>query len=451
MASVASALDRIKLELEKYLPSTTILTACIDAGHRWRQRKFDPVTTIHLFVLQVLCFNTAITHLRHLAKRPVNAAAYCKARMRLPLAVLQRLLEHSAAAMVKAMGSRDKPGCWCGLQVYLVDASSTIAPDTPELQKQFRQPKNQKKGCGFPVPKLLGLFDAFSGLMVRVLFFPLYTHDLRGVMSLHPLLGQGDLLVGDRAYCSYAHVALLSARQVMGLFRLHQRRLPDFRRGRKTRRRKGNCKSRTKFIKRLGKLDHLVEWRKPPQRYKPAWMSDEQYALLPETLRVRELRFHLPAGGQRTRVVTIATTLLDPELYPSEKIAELYGLRWTVETHFAELKTTLKMRRIKCQTVAGVQKEMAVYCLVYNLVHAIMMEAAQRQKVPPDRISFIDAVRWLLSAVPGEELPDLVVNPQRKNRHEPRVIKDLQDTYRKMTVPRSKMKRNPARWGGRRK
>ena len=120
-----------------------------------------------------------------------------------------------------------------------------------------------------------------------------------------------------------------------------------------------------------------------------------------------------------------------------------------VETHFAELKTLLKMRRIKCQTAEGVQKEMAVYCLVYNLVHVIMLEAARRQKVPPDRISFLDTVRWLLSAAPGEELPKLIVNRKREGRHEPRVMKDLQDTYMKMTVPRSKMKSNPARWGGR--
>jgi hypothetical protein len=120
-----------------------------------------------------------------------------------------------------------------------------------------------------------------------------------------------------------------------------------------------------------------------------------------------------------------------------------------VETHFAELKTTLKMRRIKCQTAEGVQKEMAVYCLVYNLVHMVMLEAARRQKVAPDRISFLDTVRWLLSATPGAAVPKLLVNPKRPGRHEPRVIKDLQDTYRKMTVPRSQMKKHLARWAGR--
>jgi hypothetical protein len=112
-----------------------------------------------------------------------------------------------------------------------------------------------------------------------------------------------------------------------------------------------------------------------------------------------------------------------------------------VETHFAELKTTLKMRKLKSKTAQGVLKELAVYALVYNLVHLVMFKAAQRQRVQPDRISFIDTVRWLISALPGEQLPDLVINPRRKDRHEPRVIKDLQDSYTKMTRPRAELRK----------
>jgi hypothetical protein len=149
-------------------------------------------------------------------------------------------------------------------------------------------------------------------------------------------------------------------------------------------------------------------------------MSVEQSASLPASLPVRELRFVLPRKGQRTLCVTIATTLLDPVSYPKEKIAELYGVRWRVETHFAQLKTTLKMRKVKSQTADGVRKELLVYAPVYNLVHAVMLRAAQRQGVLPHRISFIDTLRWLIHATPGEPMPDMIVNPHRPNRHEPR-------------------------------
>src|SRR5512140_2606760 len=104
MATIATTLDRIKDDLEPYLPAASIRGACRGVGHRWRDRQLDPVATLHLFILQILCFNTAITHLRHLAKVTTSAAAYCKARMRLPLEAIQELLRSSAQAMRKGAG-----------------------------------------------------------------------------------------------------------------------------------------------------------------------------------------------------------------------------------------------------------------------------------------------------------------------------------------------------------
>src|SRR3989442_14366716 len=104
MASVPRALSRIKSDLEPYLPEESVEDACRAAGHTWRERKLGPVATLHLFVLQVLHFNTAIRPPRPLDKGPVNAAAYCKARMRLPLAALQALLRPSAEAVRAAAG-----------------------------------------------------------------------------------------------------------------------------------------------------------------------------------------------------------------------------------------------------------------------------------------------------------------------------------------------------------
>lgn len=460
MTSIASALQRIKEDLEPFLPEQEIRAACQEAGYIWRERKCGAVTTVHLFLLQILCFNTAMTHLRLLAKRAVAAPAYCRARMRLPLEVLQKLLHRSATAMSAAASAPR----WCGLRPLLVDGSSTIAPDTPSSQKAFGQPGEQKPGCGFPIPKVLGLFDAATGLIVELLAFPLRTHEQSKVWKLHPLLGPGDVLVGDRGLCSFAHLAMLSACGVAGLFRMHQRQIVDFRphrhgsgeakrAGRRKRNRQGNGQAprrhgkqrvpsgqpSSQFVKRLGKHDQIVAWRKPSQR--PKWMTRQQYESLPATLQVRELRYRLPRKGQRTLCVTLATTLLSALRYPKEQISELYKVRWTVETHFAELKTTLKMRRVKSQTAEGVRKELAVYALVYNLVHVVMLEAAHRQRAEVDRISFVDTIRWLLSALPGEEMPKLIVNPERPDRHEPRVIKDLQDTYRKMTKPRHELRK----------
>lgn len=444
MAILAGILERIKQDLEPFLPEASIVDACREAGHQWRERKCGPVRTVHLFLLQVLHFNTAMTHLRHLAKAPVQAPAFCRARMRLPLAVWQALLRQSSQAMRGTVEAGE--GLWCGLRPYLVDGSSTMAPDTADSQKAFGQPHGCKKGCGLPVPKVLGLFDAFTGLVVEALCFPLYTHEQSKVWQLHPLLQAGDLLVGDRGFCSFVHLALLSLRGMHGLFRMHQKQIVDFRPYRKHRRQyaqgcrvTGRPMPRSRFLRRLGKHDQVVEWFKPAQ--KPRWMTAAQYDALPASLRVRELRCQLSAKGQRTQCLTIATTLLDPEAYPKEEVLALYGVRWTVETHFAQLKTTLRMRKVKSRSAQGVRKEVAVYCLIYNLVHVVMWQAARRQRVAPRRISFLDTVRWLLSAEPGEMLPDLVVIPQRPGRHEPRVVKDREDTYPKMTRPRAVLRK----------
>jgi hypothetical protein len=78
--------------------------------------------------------------------------------------------------------------------------------------------------------------------------------------------------------------------------------------------------------------------------------------------------------------------------------------RWVVETNLRHLKQTMKMDVLRCKSRDGVLKELMVCAMVYNLVRVVMGEAARRQHVPVDRISFIDAMRWLLGAEPGDEL-----------------------------------------------
>jgi hypothetical protein len=451
MARVSSILAGIADDLEQYLPEETVLQAFRAAGHEWRERQLGPVRTLHLFILQVLACNTAMAHLRHMAGEVFSLAAYCQARARLPLTALQALLRDSSAAMRAAAAKaacnegNSVTGLWHGLRAYLVDGTSTITPDTPDLQKTFGQPTGCKPGCGFPVPKLLALFDAFTGMVVEMLGLPLYTHEQSKMWLLHPLLKSGDLLVGDPGFCSFVHLAMLQARGVKACFRCHHRQKVDFRRGRKNRDASSAAdrigRPTSEFVRRLGQHDQIVRWKRPSVM--PAWMTAEQWTAMPEWLEVRELRYTLRSNGQRTQVVTIATTLLDETAYPKADVTELYGMRWRVETRFSELKTTLKMRKLKSKSAEGVLKELAIYCLVYNMVRAVATAAGLRQKVPSDRISFIDALRWLLWAEPGAPIPDLIVNPLRPNRHEPRAIKDLQDTYRKLSMPRNELLKHP--------
>ena len=185
--------------------------------------------------------------------------------------------------------------------------------------------------------------------------------------------------------------------------------------------------------------DQLVEYIKP--KSKPVWMDDTTWAAMPETLLVRELRFLTPQRGHRTRVITLVTTLLDSDAYPAEALADLYLSRWQIEVNFRHLKTTMGMEVLHCQTVCGVLKELHMFAIAYNLVRLVMLEAAKRQQVPLDRISFIDALRWLRDAKLNTLLSDLVVNPWRPNRLEPRVIKRRMKEYCLMQKPRQNLRK----------
>jgi hypothetical protein len=445
MATITGALHRINQDFSRHLPDESIRAACRAVGHDWRERKLGPVQTVQLLMLQTLWFNTAIEHLRRLVGFPFSAAGYCKARMRLPLLALQQLLVDSSVSLRAAIGksaAAADTSLWHGLRTILVDGSSTITPDTPPLQKSFGQPKGQRPGCGFPIAKTIGLFDAFTGMIVQMLAFPLYTHEQSKVHQLHPHLQEGDLLVADRGFCSFFHLAMLQARGVMACFRMHQRTIVDFTPNRlardKTQKGQKTGTPTSTFLRKLGPRDQVVRYPRPSKA--ADWMTAEQWAAMPEWLDIRELQYTISAKGLRSRTITIATTLLDPALYPAAAIAALYHVRWQVETHFNELKTTLKMRKLKCKTEDGIRKELAAYCLVYNLVRAVMVKAAGQQDVTPDRISFIDTIRWLLTAEPGEPIPRLVVNPKR-DRQQPRVKKDRGTNYPLMTQPRKQLQK----------
>ena len=192
-------------------------------------------------------------------------------------------------------------------------------------------------------------------------------------------------------------------------------------------------------MRRLGHWDHIVEYRKPST--KPKWMDQVKFALLPETLLVRELRFLTPQRGHRAKVITLVTTLLDPVAYPAETLAELYLGRWQIEVNFRHLKTTMGMEVLHCKTVAGVLKEMYMFAITYNLVRLVMLEASRRQQVPLDRISFIDALRWLRDAQTDTRLTALVVNPARPDRLEPRVLKRRMKEYNLMKTPRHELRK----------
>jgi hypothetical protein len=366
---------------------------------------------MHLALQRALHGGTAITHLRHLAGVSFTPSAYCQAIARLPETFF-RLLQILITNRMRDDRPQDR---WNGHRLFLIDGTGVSMPDTPDLQAAFGQPGGQAPGCGFPVAHLLALFEARSGYLLKTIVAPLRTHDLTHAATMHPQMHAGDVLVGDRAFGSFAHLALCRRRELHAVFRAHQRR------------------------RHTTAPDRLVWYAKPAQR--PAWMTAAEYEALPGEIQVREIRVRVRTPGRRLRALVLVTTLLDRCHYPAWAIARVYEQRWRVETYLAHLKTTMGMDVLKSQTAEGVRKEIVVFGLVYNLVRRVMRAAADRQGVGVDRISFVDALRWLRQAKAEEELPALVVHPNRPGRFDPRVKKRRPKQYPRMTRPRAELKK----------
>jgi hypothetical protein len=439
MLSMSQALARIKGDTGQFVDPSLLRSLCRELQLRGRNRLLTPVVTTHLFLRQVLEGNVAVAELRRLAKLDFAESSYCAARQRLPLAFFQRL---NAAVLdrCRRYAAADPRALWLGHRVFFLDGSSFSMPDTADLRAEFGQSGQQVNGCGFPTAHLLVQFHAYTGYLIGALPAPLRTHDLTGVVLTHRGLQPGDVVGGDRAFCSYAHLTLLQQRGAFGLFRAHQRQIISFepRRphvspGRQPR--KGDAgRPRSRWVRRLGRHDQLVEYFKPAER--PAWLSAQEYEALPASIPVRELRVWVKTPGGRVGVLTLATTLLDPQRYSKEALARLYERRWQVEVNLRRLKQTLKMDVLRCATWRGVWKELLTFVIVYNLVRRVMVEASRRQAVEPDRISFVDALRWLREARRGEKLPRLKVNQERRGRLEPRVKKRRPKPYDLMNKPR---------------
>lgn len=440
MFSMSQALERIKGDTAAFLDTPLIHSLCRQLQLGGRHRLLTPGVTTHLFVRQILEGNTSIAELRRLAKFPFADSSYCDARQRLPLAFFARL---GAAVLDRCRRDADSDprALWCGHRVFFLDGSSFSMPDTPDLRAAFGQSGQQADGCGFPTAHVLVQFHAYTGYLINAMPAPLRTHDLADLTWTHRGLRAGDVVAGDRAFCSYAHLAMRHKRGVFSLFRAHQRLIISF----KPRRahvppdrqpRKGEAGlPRSRWLRRLGHHDQLVEYFKPAEC--PVWMDSQEYEALPSSLVVREVRVSIRTPACRVRELTLVTTLLDRRRYGPEVLARLYEKRWGVETNLRHLKETLQMDVLRCETWRGVWKELLVFVLVYNLVRRVMLEAARRQEVEPDRISFVDAWRWLRESRRGEELTALRVNPRRPGRVEPRVKKRRPKPYDLMNKPRS--------------
>ena len=375
--------------LGQFIPAGLLSQA--EEGLNSRERVYSIRRTFWGFLYQVLnpgcpCREVvrqiqALFCLHHLG--PVDAATggYCQARARLPLDTLQRLRHALAAHGQKLLPLAQQ--LWYGLTPKVIDGTALSLPDTPKNQRAYPQSSSQKPGCGFPWLKIVGVLSLTSGVLLDYVKGNKHQHELALLQKLLDPFKPRDLAVADRGFSSYVLIALLLLRGVGSLFGLHQGRASDLRQG-----------------KRLGKNDRLFTWRKPCQ--KPRYLPDSLWKLIPDELAVRVLRFKLEVPGFRPQSVTLVTTLVDAKAYPAQELARLYARRWRIELWFRDIKTSMGMECLSCQSPKMVHKELEMFLIAYNLIRALGVEASAIHEVPVNRISFkgtVDASRQYSIAI----------------------------------------------------
>lgn len=444
MASIRSRLDQFKDNPTELIDSDAVRVACREAGHRWRVRTLDPLGTLHAFAVQIAHGNAAISHLTRIMARvgvEFTESAYCQARARLPVAAVRAALEAFVARVRLPHDPAD--GLWYGHRTALIDGTDINTPDSPELRAAFGASKNSPTCTGLPIAHTLAIFDARHGLLLGMHASAAHTHDQRHAHDLHPALGPGDVLVGDRGFTSYVHLHRLAKIGCHGVFRASASWKIPFpaQSGERTRHAYNRHRRHEPILVQLiGPDDQVIQIVKPHNR--PKHITPEEFAEIPSHMVVRVVRYRLRTPGMRTREVTLLTTLIDAKKYPARAIADLYGTRWRIEVNLRHLKRTMGMDRLKCQSVEGVAREMLMFALVYNAVCHVRTRVASDQGFDPARLSFVDALR---AVTLGMEIassmlwipPALKRWPTRQPRTHPRQLKRLHSHFTVMTRPRS--------------
>jgi len=293
------------------------------------------------------------------------------------------------------------------------------------------------------------LFSLASGALLDVVLGNLHQHDLRLFHRLWEVLKAGDILLGDRAYGDYATLAGLPRQGVDVVARLHQARKVDFRKA-----------------KRLGHNDGVFTWRKGCLQ--STILTPEQWAALPDEIQVRIVRFTAACRGFRTQRITLVTTLLDAQRYPAAELIALYLRRWRIELCLRDVKMTLGLEQLRCQSPAMVRKELLAGLIAHNLIRCVLAEAAQVHAAELERLSFkgaVDALRQYSAVIaqartnrPKRKLwQDLLrtlvrdVVPLRPGRTEPRAVKHRPKPFPLLNRPRRTFVELPhrnSRWHG---
>ena len=410
------------------------------SGFNQRERQYTIMRVLQMYLNQVLnrmsCGHAVIWAInQRILQLPASAnnSCYSAARSRLPEGPLMTFFRAVGAKVESRAKAFDK---FKGRDVKVVDGTSVQLLDTRENQAEYPQPSGQKPGCGFPVMNVVAIMGLGAGVILEAVVGSLKENERTLFRKLWGSLAAGDLLLGDRGYGSYAEVAVLKSRGIDVVFR-----------------QRNDSLKKKDVISKNGRNDWLIRWTRPGQL--GDWITRDE---LPGEITVRAVRFRCAARGFRSVEVILFTTLLDFKKYSLVDLAELYHRRWEMELKLRDIKTVMGLELIACKTPRRCRNHLLVGLTAYNLVRAVMLDAAKVGRIHMARISFKTTLYFVCEFGDGKRseadfeyeyvllLKQLVRTkvPHRPGRHEPRERKRRpKNEYKLQTKPRNPALQEP--------
>lgn len=310
---------------------------------------------------------------------------------------------------------------WRGLALYGIDGTSLRVPDSPENREEFGgQASRNGTHSGYAMVRMAVLMVLRSHVLAAARFGRYSdTHELEYARPLIESIPTNSLTIVDRAYFSAA--ILLGIEATAGRHWLVR----------------GKSNMSYRVERKLGPRDELVEFDTSSQ-------ARTQDPSLPKTFQARLIRYKRRGFDE----VTLLTSLRDPVLHPRDEIIALYHERWELELGYDEIKTEVLDREesIRSRKPDGVRQEIWGILLAYNLVRVEIEQVAAEAKVPPLRISFVEALRlirdewmWLAVTSPGaipkrlaalrRSVKRYILPERREKRRYPRAVKIKMSNY----------------------
>jgi Transposase DDE domain len=453
------SLDQLRARFERNegLPFADVLTeprirdALDEHGVRYRDRVFDPVTTIWGFLSQVLsedqsCRDAVTRIIAHRAAAGLrtcspDTASYCNARGRLPTGVLCTLAKRTARELQAATAEEWK---WNGRDVFITDGSHVSMPDTPENQAVYPQPPTQQPGLGFPLARVVVLLSLATGAchdLAIAAYEGKGTGETTLLRAMYDALRPGDVVLADSLFDNYFLICELRDRGIDLVARAQYQRVGG-------------------QVLQVRPDGEILVWRRPN---KPHGMTGEQYRRYPKSLVMRQVSVDAHDKENRAERFKVITTILDASI-DGAQIGDLFERRWEGEVDIRSIKATMQMDVLRCKAPEMVRKEIWAHLLAYNLLRTAMAVAAGENGLEPRQGSFKGAKQAVTAFAPKLEAARPEARPavidamlaviayhrvgDRPGRWEPRAWKRRPKPGAKLGQPRARARlpENRSRW-----